>query len=134
MGTLLAIFLVLSINLVPAGSTSLTIDNYVVEGVGIYDESTRFLLTRTADASWQLHDAQGEPWYQVAVAGPRLTLTTSEGGISDVDLGAALGLPADAWWTAGAIEPPGLTPILVERLPQGLNVTIDGMRAAEVRW
>jgi|SRR5690606_22855063 len=134
MGPLLAIFLVISLNLAPENANSLTIDNHVVEGVGIYAEPTRFVLERNDDAGWSLRNAQGEPWFTVVVEGPVISLTNTEGGSDRVDIGAAVGLPAEEWWVADSVEPPGLTPLVIERLPNGLNVTIDGLRAAAVRW
>jgi len=133
-GTLLAVFLVVSLNLAPDGAQSMTIDNYVVEGVGIYPDPTTFLLTKNPDATWQLHDAQGNPWFVVAVDGPLLAILNASGGKDEVDLGAALGLPAEAWWEADAIEPPGFSPIVLSHLSNGVNVALDGLRAAEVRW
>lgn len=134
MGTLLAIFLVVSLNMAPANTQSLTINSYVVEGVGIYDEATTFLATRNPDDTWQLHDAHGDPWFVVTVNSPVIALTNTGGGTDEVDMGAALGLPATAWWEADAVEPPGFSPIVLAHLPNGFNVTLDGLRAAEVRW
>lgn len=134
MGTLLAIFLVISLNTAPEGAQSLTIDSYVVEGVGIYSEATTFLITRNPDATWLLHDAHGSPWFTVAVDGPNLTLTNIDGGSETVDMGAALGLPAEDWWAADAVEPPGFSPIMLTHLQGGVNVALDGLTAAEVRW
>src|SRR5690606_29431694 len=134
MGTLFAVLLVISLNQAPGAAQSVTIDSYVVEGVGIYAEANRFLLPRTADA-WLLHDALGEPWLLVAVDGPWITLSSTAGEQLDhVDLGAALGLPADAWWASEAVAPPGASPLMLSHLPNGLDVTLDGLRAAEVRW
>lgn len=134
MGVLLAIFVVISLNLVPEGAPSLTIDNYVVEGVGIYPDATRFVLERTEASSWSMLNAQGEPWFVVAVQGPVISLTTATGETDTVDIGAAVGLPAEAWWEAASVAPPGASPLVIERLPNGFNVTLDGLRAAEVRW
>lgn len=134
MGTLLAIFLVISLNLAPESAQSVTLDNYVVEGVGIYPDATRFLLTRAADGTWLLHNAQGAPWFVVAVDGPMLTLTNMDGGADQVDIGAALGLPSEPWWASEAVEPPGASALVLSHLTAGVNVSIDGLRAAEVRW
>ncbi len=135
MGTLLAVFLVISLNLAPTGAQAVTIDSYVVEGVGIYADATRFLLTKTDDATWLLHDAQGQPWFVVAVDGPWLTLTTSDGAATDrVHLGDALGLPDEPWWSGDAVAPPGASPLVLTHLPDGVDVTLEGLLAAEVRW
>ena len=134
MGPLLAIFLVISLNMAPEGAQSVTLDNYVVEGVGIYPDATRFLITSSGDGSWLLHDAQGAPWFTVTVDGPLLMLTNIEGGTDQVDIGAAVGLPADEWWASELVEPPGVSPLVLTHLPNGVNVTLDGLRAAEVRW
>jgi len=134
MGTLLALFLVISLNLAPGGSQSVTIDNYVVEGVGIYPDATTLLMTKNDDATWLLHDAQGKPWFTVAVDGPLLTLTNASGGGDTVDIGAALGLPAEPWWSGDAVQPPGFSPIVLSHLSNGVDVALDGLRAAEIRW
>ena len=70
MGPLLAIFVVISLNMAPDGAQTVTLDSYVVEGVGISADATRFLLTRMDEGRWLLHDAQGRPWYTVEVVGP----------------------------------------------------------------
>lgn len=134
MGVLLAIFVVISVNLAPEGASSLTIDNYVVEGVGIYPDATRFVLKRTEAGSWSMLNAQGEPWFVVAVDGPVISLTNTAGETDTVDIGAAVGLPAAAWWEAASVEPPGASPLVIARLPNGFNVSLDGLRAAAVRW
>ena len=135
MGTILAIFLVISLNMAPKDAQSLTINSYVVEGVGISADPTAFLITREAASTWILHSAQGAPWFQVSVTGPVITLTDlGSGGSDEVDLGAALGLAADPWWAADAVEPPGFTPIVLAHRPDGFNASLDGLRAAEVRW
>ncbi len=134
MGPILAIFLVISLNLAPDHAQSVTLDSYVVEGVGIHADATRFLLTKTGDGTWLLHDAQGEPWFVVAVDGPTLSLTDTAGAGDRVDIGAAFGLTADEWWASEVIQPPGATPMLLSRRSDGLDVTLDGLLAAEVRW
>ena len=135
MGTLLAVLLVISLNLAPGGAQTVTIDDYVVEGVGIHPDATRFVLTRRDDATWLLHDAQGQPWFVVGVDGSWLTLSATDGApLDNVDLGAALGLPAEAWWAGEAVAPPGATPLDLAHRPDGVDVTIDGLLAAEVRW
>lgn len=134
MGTLLALFIVVSLNLAPDNVQNLTIDSYVVEGVGIHSDATTFLLTRNPDETWLLHDAHGAPWFVVSVNGPEITLANPNGGADTVDLGAALGLPQEEWWAADAVEPPGFTPILLSHRADGVNVSIDGLRAAEVKW
>lgn len=134
MGPLLAIFLVISLNMAPEDTQSVTLDNYVVEGVGIYPDATRFVLTRSDDGTWLLHDAHGAPWFVVSVDGPMLSLTNMDGGTDLVDMGAALGLPAEPWWASEAVAPPGAAPLVLTHLPNGVNVALDGMRAAEMRW
>jgi len=109
-GPLLAIFVVISLNMAPDGAQTVTLDSYVVEGVGISADATRFLLTRMDEGRWLLHDAQGRPWYTVEVDGPWLTLTTQAGTSDRIDLGAALGLPAEPWWASDQVAPPGSTP------------------------
>jgi len=133
-GPLLAIFVVISLNMAPDGAHTVTLDSYVVEGVGISADATRFLLTRMDEGRWLLHDAQGRPWYTVEVDGPWLTLTTQAGTSDRIDLGAALGLPAEPWWASDQVAPPGSTPLVLTHRPDGVNATLDGMRAAEVRW
>lgn len=133
MGTLLALFIVISLNLAPEGARTVTIDSFVVEGVGIHSEATTFVLTRDPDGTWQLNDAHGDPWYVVAVAGPVITIS-ADGVDNEVDLGAALGLPAEEWWTADSVEPPGFSALLLQHLADGLNIDLEGMRAAEARW
>jgi len=135
MGTLLAVFLVISLNLAPPGAQTVTIDDYVVEGVGIFPDPTRFLLARTDEAAWLLHDAQGAPWLVVAVEGPWLTLSGTDGTVLDrVDVGAALGLPAEAWWSGEEVAPPGASPLVLAHRPDGVDVSLDGLLAARLRW
>ncbi len=134
MGTLLALFLVISLNLAPGGSQSVTIDNYVVEGVGIYPDATTLLMTKNDDATWLLRDAQGNPWFTVAVDGPMLSISSAGSSGDAVDIGAALGLPAEPWWSGDAVEPAGLPPIPLTHLPNGVDVAVDGQLAAEIRW
>lgn len=135
MGPLLAVFIVLSLNLAPAEVDRLTIDSYVVEGVGIYPDATTFLLTRQPDGSWQMHDAFEEPWFMVATTGPILHLSdpgtdTSE----DLDLRVALGLPDEEWWVSDAVQPPGLDPLMLTHHDDGVDVHLLGDLAAEIRW
>ena len=133
MGPLLALFLVISLNLAPAGTQTIVLDNFVVEGVGIYPDATRFVLTRD-EGGWLLPNAQGQPWFTLTVIGPVITLDDNAGAVDQVDLGAALGLPAEEWWSAAIVEPPGLAPLHLTHLPDGLNVVLDGQLAARVRW
>lgn len=133
MGPLLALFLVISLNLAPADTQTIELDNFVVEGVGIYPDATRFVLTRE-DSGWLLLNAQGQPWFTLSVDGPVMTLDDNAGTVDQVDLGAALGLPAEEWWSDVIVEPPGLAPLHLDHLPDGVNVTLDGQLAAEVRW
>jgi hypothetical protein len=135
MGPLLAVFIALTLNLVPPGVDSLTIDSYVVEGVGIYPDATTFLLSRQPEGVWQVHDAFGEPWFLVAATGPILHLAdpvteTSE----DLDLRVALGLPDEEWWVSEAIRPPGLDPLMLTHHENGVDVHLLGDLAAEIRW
>lgn len=135
MGTFLAIFLVISLNQAPAGASTITIDNYVLEGVGIYPEATRFVLSRLDDGRCQLNDAHGDPWFLVEVDGPLLTLAPLPDGEADqVDVGAALGLPNVSWWAGDSIEPPGFPPLALEQLSNGVIVELEGMRAGSLSW
>src|SRR5690606_9515089 len=135
MGPLLAILLALSLNLVPAGVDTLTIDSYVVEGVGIYPDATTFLLTRQPDGVWQVHNAFTEPWFMVSAAGPVLNLADQASGATEsLDLRVALGLPDEAWWTSEAIAPPGADPLILTHMGNGVDVRLTGQLAAEIRW
>lgn len=136
MGALLAIFIVLAVNLAPESADSIVVNSYVVEGVGVHTDANSFLLTRGEGGDWHLHNAFGEAWYVVSVDGPRLTLSDAAADYREqVDMGAALGLPDEPWWLADAIEPPGgVEPLALGHLPNGLNVGLEGMLAAEIRW
>lgn len=133
MGPLLAIFLIVSLNLAPSGTSTVTIDSYVVEGVGIYDEASRFVAKRVEGGQWELLDAFGDPWFVVSVDGPKLTLLT-EAGPDQVDFGAALGLPDTPWWADDVVEPPGLSPLVLAHLTNGVDIELDGLLAAAIRW
>lgn len=135
MGALLAIFITLSLNLVPAGVDTLTIDSYVIEGVGIYPDANTFLLTRQADGYWQMHDAFAEPWFLVGATGPIMRLADpATGTTEDLDLRIAMDLPDEEWWTTDTIAPPGYDPLLLTHHPNGVDVRLLGDLAAEIRW
>lgn len=133
MGPLLALFLVISLNMAPAGTQTIALDNFVVEGVGIYPDATRFVLTRE-ESGWLLLNAQGQPWFTLNVDGAVMALDNNAGAVDQLDLGAALGLPAEEWWRDAIVEPPGLAPLHLTHLPDGFDVTLDGQLAAKVRW
>jgi hypothetical protein len=135
MGPLLAVFIALSLNLAPGGVESLTIDSYVVEGVGIYPDATTFLLKRQSDGAWQMHDAFEEPWFVVATSGPVLHLSDPATGTSeDLDLRVALGLADEEWWASDAIRPPGFDPLMLTHRDDGVDVHLLGDLAAAIRW
>lgn len=135
MGPLLAVFIALSLNLVPAGIDSVTIDSYVVEGVGLHPDATAFLLTRQPDGLWQMHDAFAEPWFLVSATGPVLSLADPATGTSeDLDLRVALDLPDEEWWSSDAIAPPGMDPLLLTHVIDGVDVRLLGSLAAQIRW
>ncbi len=134
MGPLLAVFLVIAMNQAPADVSAVTVRSFVVEGVGIHPDPTEFSVTRLGDGEWQLHDAFGAPWFVVSASGPRFTVVTADGTRDEVDLGAALGLPDEPWWAGPTVAPPGSAPLELEHLPTGVNVTLEGLRAAEIRW
>lgn len=134
MGPLLAVFITLALNLVPAGVDSVTIDSYVVEGVGLFDEANTFVLTRQA-AGWQMHDVHSQPWFVVAVTGSIMHLSDAATGASEaLDLRAALGLPDEAWWTTAELAAPGLDPLALTHVANGVDVRLLGGLAASIRW
>lgn len=135
MGPLLAIFLVLSANLAPSQAASITIDSYVVEGVGYSSEANRFLLSPLEGGGWLIHDVHGAPWLEIAV--DRSTLSISDprsGGTDAIDLAAALGVADEDWWADGTLAPPEAEPLFFTYLPSGVDVTLEGVRVAEIRW
>jgi len=133
-GTFFVVILVIALNLAPSTAESVTIDSYVVEGVGLSGEATRFLVARQGDA-WLLHDAQGAPWYLVSVDGPWLTLSSPAGEqLHRVDVGAALGLPAADWWAGDMVAPPDTDPLVLRHHDDGVDVTLQDYLAAAVRW
>ena len=135
MGPLLAVFLALSLNLVPAGVDSVTIDSYVVEGVGFHPDATTFLLTRQPDGAWQMHNAFKEPWFLVSASGPVLSLADqAPGATENLDLRVALDLPDEEWWHSDTLAPPGTDPLALTRLSNGVDVHLTGRLAASIRW
>ena len=132
MGPLLALLTVLALNAAPADTPSITIANYVVEGVGFSPEAARFRLDRVAGDRWAMTDARGEPWFDVIVVGSVLRLI-GNGADESLDLAAALGLP-EAWWDAPTVTPAGADPLDVERLQDGIDVRWSGPLAGEIRW
>lgn len=135
MGPLLAVFIALALNLVPVGVDRVTIDSYVVEGVGLHPDATTFLLERQPDGFWQMHDAFGAPWFMVNASGPVLNLADpASGATEDLDLRVALDLPDEEWWSGDAIAPPGTDPLMLGHLDNGVDVTLLGSLAAQIRW
>lgn len=135
MGPLLAVFIALALNVVPADVDRVTIDSYVVEGVGLHPDATTFLLVRQPDGFWQMHDAFAEPWFMVNASGPVLNLADPVSGTTeDLDLRAALNLPDEEWWSSGALAPPGMDPLILGHLANGVDVTLLGDLAAQIRW
>lgn len=135
MGALTAIFLVLSLNLAPVQTGQVTIHSYIVEGVGYTDQVTEFRVTPLEDGRWLMHDAFGDPWFEVEVQRSTLSLTDLGSGVSEaVDMAEALGVPDEAWWTGEALTPPGAEPLSFSHLANGVDVTLEGVRIAEIRW
>lgn len=135
MGPLLAIFLVLSANLAPPEAASVTIASYVVEGVGYSNEANRFLLTSLEGGRWILHDPLGGTWFEVEVERSTLHLRNPASGEGDtVNLAEGFGVPDEDWWASGTLEPPGAEPLYFTYQPAGVDVTLEGMRIAEIRW
>jgi hypothetical protein len=132
MGPLLALVVTLALNLVPADATTISISNYVVEGVGFSSEPAVFRLERGADDSWNMSNARGEPWFEVIVSGSVIRLI-GNGADEALDLAAALGLP-EAWWDEPTVAPTGADPLVVERVGGGIDVRWSGPLAAQVRW
>lgn len=138
MGPIMAILLTLVLNLVPPGSSTVELKMFLVEGVGVFAEPTVFTLERAEGASWLLYSAQGDPWMLLEAHGGTLAVTPARADSSgekreEVDLTAALGLP-DAWWEADTFGPEGQTPLVLERLPAGFDVRLEGELVATVRW
>ena len=135
MGPMLAVFLALSLNLVPAGVDTFTIDSYVVEGVGLHPDATTFRLDRQAGGGWQMHNAFGEPWFLVAVEGPVLDLSDPGTATSErLDLRFALGLPDGEWWSSDMLAPAGADPLMFTHHADGVDVRLNGSLAGQIRW
>jgi hypothetical protein len=132
MGPLLALMTVLALNLAPADAPTVTIANYVVEGVGFSPEPARFRLERLEGDRWAMGNARGEPWFEVVVDGSVLRLISASADES-VDLAEALGLP-DQWWEQPTVTPAGADPLDLERVTGGIDVRWSGPLAGEVRW
>jgi hypothetical protein len=132
MGPLLALLTVLALNLAPADAPSLTIANYVVEGVGFSPEPARFRLDRLEGDRWAMTNARGEPWFEVVVSGSVLRLI-GNGADESIDLAAALGLP-EAWWDATTVTPAGADPLEFEHVQDGIDVRWSGPLAGQIRW
>lgn len=132
MGPLLALLTVLALNAAPADVTTLTIANYVVEGVGFSSEPAVFRLDRIDVDRWRMTNARGEPWFEVSVDSSVIRLVSSAADES-LDLAEALGLP-EAWWNDATVAPTGVDPLELERLQGGIDVRWSGPIAGQVRW
>jgi hypothetical protein len=132
MGPLLALVVTLALNLVPAEAPSITISNYVVEGVGFSAQPAVFRLDRAEGDRWNMSSARGEPWFEVVVIGSVIRLI-GNGADESLDLAAALGLP-EAWWDQPTVTPAGADPLALERVGGGIDVRWSGPLAAQVRW
>lgn len=132
MGPFVALLTVLALNLAPAEAPSLTIANYVVEGIGFSAVPVVFRFDRIDVDRWTMHNAQGQPWFEVIVEGSVIRLISSAADES-VDLAAALGLPA-AWWDDATVTPAGADPLDLGRVQGGVDVRWSGPLAATVRW
>jgi hypothetical protein len=80
MGPLLALVVTLALNLAPAEAPSITISNYVVEGVGYSAEPAVFRLDRIDGDRWNMSNARGQPWFEVVVAGGAGALVAARRG------------------------------------------------------
>ena len=135
MGPIMAILLTLVFNLAPPGANAVELKMFLVEGVGVFAEPSVFALERAGGSSWLLHNAQGQPWLLLEADGGALAVADSAGANREkVDLTAALGLPAGAWWEAETVGPEGQAPLALERLPGGFDVRLEGALVATVRW
>lgn len=135
MGPIMATLLALVLNLVPVEATAVELQLFVIEGVGFTNDPSVFSLERSEGASWLLHDAHGKPWMLLEAEGSLLRLADPAGANrEEVDLVAAIGLPDGAWWEAEEVGPSGAPPLVLERSPGGLDVTLEGMLAATIRW
>ena len=132
MGPLLALLTVLALNAAPADVTTLTIANYVVEGVGFSSEPAVFRLDRIDGDRWRMTNARGEPWFEVSVDGSVIRLVSSAADES-LDLAEALGL-TEAWWNDATVAPTGVDPLELERVRGGIDVRWSGPIAGQVRW
>ena len=132
MGPLLALLTVLALNLAPVDAPTVTIANYVVEGVGVSPEPARFRLDRVEGDRWAMTNARGEPWFDVIVVGSVLRLI-GNGADESLDLAEALGLPV-AWWDAATVVPDGADPLDMERVQGGIDVRWSGPLAGQIRW
>lgn len=132
MGPLLALLTVLALNAAPADVATLTIANYVVEGVGFSGEPAVFRLDRVDGDRWRMSNARGEPWFEVSVDGSVIRLV-NDAADESLDLAEALGLP-EAWWNDATVAPTGVDPLELERVEGGIDVRWSGPIAGQVRW
>jgi hypothetical protein len=132
MGPLLALVVTLALNLAPAEVPSITVSNYVVEGVGYSAEPAVFRLDRIDGDRWNMSNARGQPWFEVVVEGSVIRLI-GNGADESLDLAAALGLP-EAWWDQPTFTPTGADPLTLEPVGDGIDVRWSGPLAAKVRW
>jgi len=132
MGPLLALLTVLALNLVPASAPTVTISNYVVEGVGFSSAPAVFRLDRIDGNRWNMTNASGQPWFEVVVERSVIRLIGRSSDES-LDLAEALGLP-EAWWEELAVTPTGTDPLDLGRVQGGLDVRWSGPLAGRVRW
>lgn len=132
MGPFVALLTVLALNLAPAEAPSLTIANYVVEGIGFSGEPAVFRFDRIEANRWTMHNAQGQPWFEVIVEGSVIRLISTAADES-LDLAAALGLP-EAWWDDPVVTPAGSDALEFDRVQGGVDVRWGGPLAGQVRW